>query len=166
MNPSIKSCLARADLFFGLTDEQIEKIAAICEQATLPKGFALIEEEENSDSLFVVATGGVDIWLNPSIVTKEMKGVDLVKIAELKPGQAFGEIALVDQGIRSATALTNQDNTIVLRLPRDALMDLCDNNLELGYKLMKNLAADLALKLRNTDLSIRQYELMLNWATR
>ena len=93
-----------------------------------------------------------------------MKGVDLVKIAELKPGQAFGEIALVDQGIRSATALTNQDNTIVLRLPREALMDLCDNNLELGYKLMKNLAADLALKLRNTDLTIRQYELMLNRA--
>jgi CRP-like cAMP-binding protein len=113
-----------------------------------------------------VATGGVDIWLNTAIVTKETEDVELVKVAELKPGHVFGEIALVDQGIRSATALTSQDNTIVLRLPREALMDLCDNDLELGYKLMKNLAADIALKMRNTDLTIRQYQLMLKKASK
>lgn len=161
MGASIKSCLNQADLFYGLSDEHIEKIATICEQATLPKGFALIEEKENTDALFVVAQGGVDIWLNPAIVMAHSEAVDLVKVAELKPGQVFGEIALVDQGIRSATALTSQDNTIVIRLPREALMKLCDNDLELGYKLMKNLAADLALKLRNTDLTVRQYQLML-----
>jgi len=164
MNSSIKSCLIQADLFYGLSDEQINSIAEICEQATLPKDFALIEEKESTDALFVVAQGGIGIWLNPAIVTNETEDVDLVKVAELKPGQVFGEIALVDQGIRSASALTDQDNTIVLRLPREALMALCDNDLELGYKLMKNLALDLALKLRNTDLTIRQYQLMLRKA--
>jgi CRP/FNR family cyclic AMP-dependent transcriptional regulator len=166
MTSSIKSCLSQADLFYGFSDQHIENLAAICEQATLPKGFALIEEKENTDALFLVAQGGVDIWLNPAIVSARPEVADLVKVAELKPGQVFGEIALVDQGIRSATALTNQDNTIVLRLPRKALMELCDNDLELGYKLMKNLAADLALKLRNTDLTIRQYQLMLRQASK
>jgi hypothetical protein len=40
-------------------------------------------------------------------------------------------------------------------------MLLCDTYPELGYKLMKNLAADLALKMRNTDLTVRNYQLML-----
>jgi CRP-like cAMP-binding protein len=151
-------------MFYGFLDDQIQKIAEICEQATLPKGFTLIEEKDNTDALFVVSSGSVDIWLNPAIVTSEGTEVELVKVAELKPGQVFGEIALVDQGIRSATAVTSQDNTVVLRIARDTLMEMCNEDLDLGYKLMKNLAADLALKMRNTDLTIRQYQLMLEQA--
>lgn len=51
---------------------------------------------------------------------------------------------------------------MLLRIARDRLMQLCDTYPELGYKLMKNLAADLAFKIRNTDLTIRQYQLMLS----
>jgi CRP-like cAMP-binding protein len=84
-----------------------------------------------------------------------------VVIAELRRGQILGEVALVDQGLRSATARVSQDDTRLLRLPRKRLMLLCDTYPELGYKLMKNLAADLALKMRNTDLIVRQYQLKL-----
>ena len=41
-------------------------------------------------------------------------------------------------------------------------MLLCDTYPELGYKIMRNLAADLALKIRKTDLTIRQYQLLLS----
>ena len=41
-------------------------------------------------------------------------------------------------------------------IPRDRLIKLCDNYPELGYALMRNIAADLAFKLRNTDLAIRE----------
>ncbi len=85
-----------------------------------------------------------------------------VVVTELYRGQAFGEMALVDQGIRSATIRVSEDNTSVLRLSRARLMKLCDENTDLGYRLMKNLAIDLATKMRNTDLSLRQYELMLS----
>ena len=51
---------------------------------------------------------------------------------------------------------------VLLRIARKRLMQLCDTYPELGYKLMKNLAADLAFKIRNTDLTIRQYQLMLS----
>ena len=64
--------------------------------------------------------------------------------------------------IRSATIRVSQDNTYLLRLQRDRLMLLCDTYPELGYKLMKNIAADLAFKIRNTDLTIRQYQLLLS----
>jgi CRP/FNR family cyclic AMP-dependent transcriptional regulator len=159
---SLKGYLSRTDLFIDLSDEQLDKIAAICEMALLPRGFVLIEEMSTTDSLFILATGGVEIWLNPSIVTSDVKEDEIVKVADLKPGQVFGEIALVDQGIRSATAITSQDDTQVLCLPRETLIELCDNDLALGYILMKNLAADLAMKMRNTGLTLRQYQLMLS----
>ena len=72
-----------------------------------------------------------------------------------------GEVALVDQGTRSATVRVNRDDTYLLKISRQRLMLLCDTYPELGYKLMKNLAADLAFKIRNTYLTVRQLQLML-----
>lgn len=161
MQRKIKTYLSQADLFDNLTEEQIEKIAVITEAATLPKGFVLIEEKDTSDALFIVASGSVEIWLNPAMVSAEGDDAQPVKVAELMAGQVFGEMALVDQGMRSATAITTQSNTFVLRLPRKELIHLCDTDIELGYKIMKNLAADLALKMRNTGLTLRQYQMML-----
>lgn len=162
MQKDIRRYLSQADLFDNLTEKQLDKIVAICEAAILPKDIALIEEKDTSDALFIIASGSVNIWLNPSMISVEEKAVEPVLITELVPGQVFGEMALVDQGIRSATALTTQDNTFILRLPREALIDLCDSDIELGYKVMKNLAADLALKMRNTGLTLRQYQMMLS----
>ena len=162
MQKQIKTYLAQTDLFDNLTEEQLDKIEAITEAATLPKDFVLIEEKDISDALFIVASGSVHIWLNPSIVATEADKADPVLVAELLSGQVFGEMALVDQGMRSATAQTTQDNTYILRLPREKLIKLCDEDIELGYKVMRNLAADLALKMRNTGLTLRQYQMLLS----
>jgi CRP-like cAMP-binding protein len=85
-----------------------------------------------------------------------------VALTELRQGQIIGEVALVDEGTRSATVKVSEDNTYLLKISRERLMMLCDNYPELGYKLMKNLAADLAFKIRNTDLTVRQLQLMLS----
>jgi CRP-like cAMP-binding protein len=79
-----------------------------------------------------------------------------VTIATLRGGQAFGEIALVDQGLRSAGARSAAENTRLLVIPRAKLLNLCDNHPELGYRVMRNVAAELALKMRGADLTIRE----------
>jgi CRP-like cAMP-binding protein len=79
-----------------------------------------------------------------------------VTIATLRDGQTFGEISLVDQGLRSASARCATDNTRLLVIPRDKLLALCVSTPELGYRVMKNIAADLAFKIRNSDLAIRE----------
>ena len=87
---------------------------------------------------------------------KEAKATGPVTIATLRRGQNFGEVALVDQGLRSATARCAANNTQLLVIPRDKLIMLCDTYPQLGYRLMRNLAADLALKIRSTDMRIRE----------
>lgn len=79
-----------------------------------------------------------------------------VTIATLREGQSFAEIALVDKGIRSATVRLARENTRLLVIPSDQLIALCDADTTLGYRLMYNLAADLAMKVRNSDLRLRE----------
>ena len=100
--------------------------------------------------------GEVDIFINPTLVGALDATVENKTITTLRRGQSFGEIALVDEGLRSASACAAQKDTRLLIIPRDKLIMLCDTYPQLGYRLMYNLAADLAMKIRNTDLRIRE----------
>lgn len=162
MQYSVTAILSLTDIFDTFSPTQLELVASICEADTYNQGDILLSENESSTELYVIARGGVEILMNPSIVGANLTEGEVVSLTELRQGQVFGEVALVDQGIRSATVRVSQNNTLLLRIPRDRLMFLCDTYPELGYKLMKNLAADLAFKIRNTDLTIRQYQLLLS----
>jgi hypothetical protein len=58
--------------------------------------------------------------------------------------------------MRSATVRAAQQKTHLLMIPSKKLLDLCEADLSLGYRLMYNLAADLAMKMRNADLRLRE----------
>jgi CRP/FNR family transcriptional regulator, cyclic AMP receptor protein len=162
MQPSVTAILSVTEMFDNLNPAELELVASVCELVTYSAGHVLMRENESTDELYVIARGSIEILMNPGFVGTEQEDqhMESVVLTELRQGQVVGEVALVDQGIRSATARAGQDNTQVLRIARDSLMKLCDEYPELGYKVMKNLAADLALKIRTTDLTIRQYQLM------
>lgn len=163
MQQSTTSILSVTEIFDTLTPTQLELIASICNNDTYAKGQILLHENENSDEMYVIGRGGVEILMNPGVVGEvtDMQ-MEAVVLTELRQGQVFGEVALVDQGLRSATARVSENDTQLLRIPRDRLMLLCDTYPELGYRVMKNLAADLAFKIRSTDLTVRQYQLLLS----
>lgn len=162
MQQSISATLSLTEMFDNLTPTQLELVASICEPMTLKAQSIVFRENDGSDELYVIGRGAVKILVNPSFVGAADANHESVVIAELRQGQIIGEVALVDQGLRSATVSVSQDGTYLLRIPRNRLMLLCDTYPELGYKIMKNLAADLAQKMRNTDLTVRRYQLMLS----
>ena len=154
---SFISSLKQADIFFEVTPTHLEMVAALCEERRCNAGDVIFEENASSDELYVIAQGEVDIQVDPSLVGgDDASSPGLTTIATLRRGQSFGEVALVDQGLRSASARCASDKTRLIILARDRLIGLCDANPELGYRLMRNLAADLALKIRGTDLRIRE----------
>jgi CRP-like cAMP-binding protein len=154
---SFATVLKQADIFYELTPTQLELVASLCEERRLNTGDLLFEENTPSDELYIIAQGEVEIQVDPSMVADDnSEPMRPVTIATLRRGQSFGEVALVDQGLRSASARCAQHNTHLLVIPRDKLMTLCDTYPQLGYRLMRNLAADLALKIRNTDMRIRE----------
>ena len=157
MSDQIVSALSIADIFDSLTRTQLALVAAISEPITYQSGDIIIKENGRTDSMFIIVRGTVEILVNPGFVTKSTDDDDeMVLLTELRSGQVVGEIALVDQGIRTATARIGQEKSELLRIPRDKIINLCDTYPELGYKIMTNLAADLAFKMRNTDLAVRE----------
>lgn len=148
--------LKQADIFYQLTPTQLEMVAALCEERSYTMGEIILEEGANSKELYIITQGEVEIQVNPAVVGGLESQDDRVTIATLRRGQSFGEIALVDEGLRSATVRAAQKNTHLLVLARARLILLCETYPQLGYRLMYNLAADLAMKIRNTDLRIRE----------
>jgi CRP/FNR family cyclic AMP-dependent transcriptional regulator len=148
--------LKLADIFYQFTPTQLEMVANLCKERTYAMEEIILEEGASSKELYVITHGEVEIQVNPAIVGGLEYQNDMVTIATLRRGQSFGEIALVDEGLRSATVRAAQKNTRLLILERARLILLCETYPHLGYRLMYNLAADLALKIRNTDLRIRE----------
>ena len=156
---SLTTALKQADIFAELTSTQLELIASICTSRTYNRDDIIFEENSRGDELYVIVAGKIDIQLDPSLIGGDASQGSQT-ITTLKRGQSFGEVALVDQGIRSASARCGQQDTELVIIPRDKLMLLCDSYPQLGYRLMRNLAADLAMKIRNTDLQMRE---QLTW---
>jgi CRP-like cAMP-binding protein len=165
MPKSIPTILSLSEFFHDLTDVQLKLIASICEPAVYKRGHVLIKENERTDDLYVVGEGEVEILMNPGLVSGKEDAAPIV-VARVGPGQSFGEIALVDHGMRSATARVSENKTQVLKLSGKRLMLLCDTYPELGYTVMKNLAADLALKIRIANLTHRQVERVMSRGSR
>lgn len=148
--------LKQTDVFYEMTPTQLELIASICTERIYNAGDIVFEENTTGSELYIIAKGEVEIQVDPALVQPTDK-TGAQTIATLRRGQSFGEVALVDEGVRSARARCSQDDSHLIVIPRDKLMLLCDTYPNLGYRLMRNLAADLAMKIRNTDLQVREY---------
>jgi len=153
---TIVNFLKQSDIFYQFTPTQLELVANICQEAIYQKDDLVFKENSSSKELYIIVQGEVDIAVDPSLVGTMEDGIENKVIATMRRGQSFGEVALVDEGLRSASACAAQNDTRLLIIPRDKLIMLCDTYPQLGYRLMYNLAADLAMKMRNTDLRIRE----------
>jgi CRP/FNR family transcriptional regulator, cyclic AMP receptor protein len=147
---SYASLLERVDVFDELSKDRLERISEICAEHHYDQSELIFEQNSVSDGLYVILNGEVDILMDRGSLSGAQ--AEARPIAKLRRGQSFGEVALVDEGLRTATARAVTSDTRLLILRRVDLMELCQQDYELGFILMRNLAADLALKIRQTDL--------------
>ncbi len=156
-SPSLINFLKQSDIFYKFSATQLELVANLCQEIMFQEGETIFRENSEGKELYVIAQGEVEILISPGLVGGPASGAQKdTRIATLRRGQSFGEVALVDEGLRSATARAAQKDTRLFIIPRDKIIMLCETYPQLGYRLMNNLAADLAMKIRNTDLRIRE----------
>lgn len=89
--------LSRVPLFRRLTPSELEQLAAEVDQVTFADNETIFNEQDKGDALYVVESGSVRIW----VLDEDVRPVTL---AELKPGDFFGELAVLDRGPRSTNA--------------------------------------------------------------
>jgi CRP-like cAMP-binding protein len=153
MNP-LANILRQSDIFYQFTSTQLEMVANLCREMTYNEGDVIFHENSKSKELYIITDGEVNITIHYS-AAGEAEAKETV-VARLIRGQSFGEVALVDEGMRSASARALQNDTRLLVIPRDKILMLCETYPPLGYRLMYNLAVDLAMKIRNADFRIRE----------
>jgi CRP-like cAMP-binding protein len=148
--------LRRVEILSGLTDEQLARVASICQVVTFERQDNIVQEGDPSNDMYVIHRGSVEIVLSRNRVTAESLSTPGPQaIVSLGQGQVFGEMALIDQGPRSATVRCTTDGAQLYQIQRDAFASLCEQDTDIGYKVMRNIAADLSFKLRHRNLSWR-----------
>jgi CRP-like cAMP-binding protein len=127
--------LARCPLFEHASRNILESLAQRLRRRRFRRGEVIFHQGDPGDSLHIVAAGSVKILL-PSA-----EGDEAI-IATLRPGDFFGELALLDGAPRSATAAAlDQSETLVL--PRDTFLGLLNTSPGLRDALLAGLAHEL-----------------------
>jgi uncharacterized membrane protein len=131
-------------LFQRLEPHELEHLAEEVEQVNYQAGEVVFHEYDTGDALYVVEEGAVRIW----VTDEDLREVTL---AELKPGQLFGEMAVLDRGQRSSSATAIVD-THLHRLSSDNFEKFLIQHPECAIDVICEIAA----RLRQTNLLVTQ----------
>jgi CRP/FNR family transcriptional regulator, cyclic AMP receptor protein len=126
--------LSKVEMFQHFSRKHLERVASSGDHITVPAGKILFQQDQTGSDAYIVLSGEVTISRNGKAV------------ATLGEGQLLGELSLLDQGPRTATA-TCATECDVLVISRPRFMALVDDVPE----LQRPLFASLANRLRNLD---------------
>jgi CRP/FNR family cyclic AMP-dependent transcriptional regulator len=144
---SITESLAGVSLFSGLSQPEIAALADAAVVRTFPKNTIGVTEGERSDSLYVILTGRVKVFV------ADENGKELVLNTE-GPGEYFGELAL-DEGPRTASVGTLETSKLAV-IPNDALRAFLASHPDAALRLIRGLIG----RIRHMTESIKDLALL------
>jgi len=126
--------LSRVPLFSGVSKGTMRKLAALGRETIHEPGKAIVREGATAHALHVMVEGTATIRVKDRVV------------GHLKPGDFFGEIALLDKGPRAAT-VSADSRVVTLAVEGTALRGLIESDARLATHLLAHLAG----KVRELD---------------
>lgn len=142
-------------LFQELGESELEEIASICQEERFKVGTKIFEEGDVGDKLYIIIDGEIRI-------SKQIPGIGEEALAVLKPGQYFGEMALMDDSERSADAIANKSCRLV-SISRSDLEQLLFVNKDIAYSLLWTFVRTLSQRLRETNDKIKAFFAMTSF---
>jgi CRP/FNR family transcriptional regulator len=124
-------------LFRGIGAADLSALSAVAEQTTLFPGQLVYAVEQQSDALFIIEVGTVDIIV---------KGKQ-TPVVTMGTGQTLGELAFFQPAPRFATA-TARERTELVRIPFDKLTRLLEERPALALVFYRNACMFLAKHVR------------------
>jgi CRP/FNR family cyclic AMP-dependent transcriptional regulator len=162
--PCEATMLADVELFAHLNDDDRANLAGAIDLRTLAAGDTLFKVGEPGEALYVVRSGEVELFI------KDTAG-QRIALAIAGPGEMFGELALLDSGPRTATAIALSDVEL-LELDRDDLLLLFQRSPAAALRLLAAMGrmtrkADELLKTRvsrNVNEEVEEHTTLLQRA--
>lgn len=135
----------------GLTDADTAFIATRLRRADYRPGDVVIRQGDADRRLFIVAKGTTTVRVSVAGTDRQ------VRLASYSRGTVFGEMALLDHQLRSAT-VTADDEVVCYVLGEDAFNALLAERPLIAVRLLANLARELSLRLRHATRMISELE--------
>ncbi len=132
---STVALLEGVPLFADLSRDELTRIAQVGVQRAYPAGTRVFHEGDASDSCYVVRRGELR-------VTREHRSGRAIALATLRPGELFGELAMLDGEPRSASVETVTEVDLVAIAAAD-MRGLLAKNPEISLKLVSALTRQL-----------------------
>jgi len=130
-------------IFRGMTSRQLGRIMQAMQKRIYRQGETLFSEGEIGRAVFIIQSGQVEL-------SKKSVGGHNRQLGILGPGQIFGEMALLENRSRSATATIIEEGSIYL-LYTSTMESLIRSHPDTGARLMRNMAMMLSSLLRRTN---------------
>jgi CRP-like cAMP-binding protein len=118
-----------------MSDHDLSQIAGITEEKRYESGEVIIEERTTAERFFIILRGKIEI-------TKRFDDGEQLVLAVHSDGEFFGEMALLDEGLRSATARA-VEATSLLEISRPEFETLLYKAPVLAYRILKELSSRL-----------------------
>jgi HD-GYP domain-containing protein (c-di-GMP phosphodiesterase class II) len=132
---TIAERLKELSFFSDIPEHDLRQIAEIMTEKTYRKGAVIIEERTEAERFFIIYRGKIEI-------TKKFESDEEFVLSVQSDGDFFGEMALLDEQPRSATARALEP-TIVLETSRKNFETLLYKAPTLAYRIMKELSSRL-----------------------
>ncbi|MEP6483756.1 MAG: DUF1003 domain-containing protein [Rudaea sp.] len=126
--PCDAQTLADVELFEHVSDEDRARLAEFIDVEKLAAGDTLFRAGEPGESLYVVRSGEIELFIRDTAGQK-------IALAIAGAGEVFGELALLDRGPRTATAIALSDCEL-LELDRDDLLLLFQKSPNAALRLL------------------------------
>jgi pimeloyl-ACP methyl ester carboxylesterase/CRP-like cAMP-binding protein len=148
--------LAHSDLGNNLSLAQRARLATQCRRYVYPPGAKIVYEDTVGNELYIIQDGVLEVWIDPDLPGQPPENIRPQAI--LRPGQIAGELAMIDQGQRSADLVAGPDGATVLGLTRERLLALCEDDTVLGVQLLWNMTVTMSQRVRFV-----QWQLQREW---
>ena len=116
--------LRKVEIFSETTDSVLSEIASFLSEVRIKQGQNIFRKGDEGDAMFIIKSGGVRVHDGNHVLSR------------LNSGQVFGEFALFDSDVRSAS-VTAEEATTLLKLEQNDFFKVMVNNAEVTKGVLR-----------------------------
>ena len=150
---TIKETLSSSELFKGLTDDELDRVASVSRVEIYEGGAILFTEGSTAEDLYIIELGKVamDMSLSGSPGMGKQASVET-----MTKGQGCGWSALAGTPVYTLTARAIEP-VRVIAIDGGHLYNLLKEDPYLGYRIMSRMATAISARLRNIRMTMRLF---------
>ena len=142
-SPELKAFLLATPFFGGLSEASLDLLISMLVERRFAAGATVVSEGEPGHSMFVVLAGRL-------VISRRGESGMTIHMADLDPGDFFGEMTLIEIQNRSATVVANSP-AVLYELTARALYTCYKSDIHAYVMVMQNINRELCRRLRRSD---------------